>query len=111
MNWMINSPTIEFINTRTGRTSDDTPSRLCKLSLFKKFTDCFSLFGNLDSSVAKSISYKAYKESALRYQETKNVLYATLEKSGRGKWIRVANELDMFFLSDGDSVKSAGQSN
>ena len=99
MNWVIGESSVEFINTKTGRTSEEKISRLCKANIFIKFMDVFSLFGNLDRETTSKISYKAYKESATKYLQIKQTLFEYLEKSGRGKWVQKPEELDLFFIN------------
>jgi hypothetical protein len=100
MNWVIGESDVEFINTKTGKTSEEEDSRLCKANIFSKFMAAFNLFGNLEGGTTSTISYHAYKESASQYQQLKQVLLDYLENNGRGKWVQKPQELDLFFVKD-----------
>lgn len=100
MNWIISDPKVEFIGSKTGKTSDGELSRLCKRNLFKKFVDIFHLISNTKKFHIFSISYKKYKENCTKYQKLKKLFFDTLESNGCGKWIRKPKELDLFLLSD-----------
>lgn len=98
MNWVISEPTVEFIKTKTGKTFEDTVSRLSKLELFKRFLDIFGIFKSIELPKASFISYHAYKESSENYQRAKTIFFQALENNSRGQWIRKSKEPDLFCI-------------
>ena len=100
MNWVICDPEVEFVNTKTGKTLDDKPSRICKMSLFIKFVNIFSHFSNVKRSTVSIVSYETFKEKSQTYQQIKRALFEFLEKNGRGKWVRKPREINSFGLNE-----------
>ncbi|CAG2256189.1 ADARB [Mytilus edulis] len=100
VNWCLSNPTLEVINTTTGKTEQGGISRLCKQSLFNQFS---KLCGNIPSIVSKSESsepqlYSEAKGRVMDYQLAKEELYNTFQRAGYGVWVKKPLEQDMFPL-------------
>lgn len=101
MNWIVCEPTVEFIKTKTGQTSQDSVSRLSKLNLFKQFLNIYLvIFSDIKAAKAASTSYLIYKEMASSYQLAKNVFFHSLKTNSKGQWIRKSKESDSFLLEN-----------
>lgn len=99
MNWVVSDPIVEFINTKTGKTCDEKLSRLCKLSLFKRYLEVSTLMKKIDLSVVPHLVYRNCKELCQVYQQVKKLVFDDLENSARGKWIAKPKELNDFCVS------------
>ena len=91
-NWYYGQNTVEAVNSITGQTIIQTPSRLCKLAFFDKLQLVISLCSN-------SITVQTYhnaKMLAKEYQLTKQYFFKALKESLCGKWIGKPYEHDMF---------------
>ncbi|VDI49292.1 double stranded RNA-specific editase B [Mytilus galloprovincialis] len=100
VNWCLSNPTLEVINTTTGKTEQGGISRLCKQSLFNQFS---KLCGNIPSIVSKSECsepqlYSEAKGRVMDYQLAKEELYNTFQRAGFGVWVKKPLEQDMFPL-------------
>lgn len=96
MNWIICEPIVEFITTKTGKTTEDSMSRLSKLHLFKQFLAVFGNLKNIELCNDVAASYHDYKVKSENYQVAKNIFFQALEDNGRGQWIRKSKESDLF---------------
>lgn len=98
VNWCVVTPTLEVINTTTGKTEPGGPSRLCKQSLFNQFS---KLYGKISSAVQQTEApesqlYSEAKGSVMNYQLAKEELYNTFQRAGLGIWVKKPLEQDMF---------------
>lgn len=99
MNWVASEPIVEFINTKTGKTCDEKLSRLCKLSLFKRYLEVSTLMKKVDPLVVPHLVYRNCKEHCQLFQQVKKLVFDDLENSARGKWIAKPKELNEFCVS------------
>ncbi|CAC5410961.1 ADARB [Mytilus coruscus] len=100
VNWCLSSPTLEVINTTTGKTEQGGISRLCKQSLFNQFS---KLCGKIPSIISQPESsepqlYSEAKGRVMDYQLAKEELYNTFQRAGLGVWVKKPLEQDMFPL-------------
>lgn len=91
-NWYTMEPTMEAVNASTGKTVVSTPSRLCKLNFFDKFMQAVKV----KQVTVNSQTYYDAKASAKEYQQTKVLLFNSLEETTCGKWIGKPYEHDRF---------------
>ncbi|XP_065651504.1 double-stranded RNA-specific editase 1 isoform X2 [Hydra vulgaris] len=91
-NWYYGQNTVEAVNSITGQTVIQTPSRLCKLAFFDKLRLVISLSSN-------RFAFQTYHDAkmlAKEYQLTKEYFFKELSESLCGKWIGKPYEHDMF---------------
>lgn len=98
VNWCVVSPTLEVINTTTGKTEQGSISRLCKQSLFNQFSKLYGKISSLikQSDVSEPQLYSEAKGSVMDYQLAKEELYNTFQRAGLGIWVKKPLEQDMF---------------
>lgn len=68
----------------------NTPSRLCKRSLFLSY-----------SRIEQNIGHRTYRETkdmATEYSAAKGVFESVMDENGYGHWVRKPLEVDMFHL-------------
>ncbi len=101
MNWLAFDPVVEFIQTKTGKTTSDEPSRLCKRSLLEKFIQFLTEFCRLNNlPYFTAATYRKYKDEAFEYQQLKKTFLAKLEADGKGKWLKKPKDVDAFSLKE-----------
>ncbi|XP_066921097.1 double-stranded RNA-specific adenosine deaminase-like [Clytia hemisphaerica] len=100
INWSFYDTTPEVTDGRTGaqmsRTGGiPTPSRLCKYEMLNRFR---SLIGktNQHKHLSEDQSYRELKDSALEFQNTKQLMMETLRTMNYGPWVKKPREQDMF---------------
>lgn len=99
MNWVASEPVVEFINMKTGKTGSEQVSRLCKLSLFRRYLQISTLLKKMDAAVVPHLVYRSCKEHCQAYQQVKKMLFDDLENSCRGKWLVKPRELNDFCVA------------
>lgn len=100
VNWCIVNPSLEVINTTTGKTEQGGVSRLCKQSLFNQFSKLQGKISSVvkTSDVSDQQLYSEAKGSVMDYQLAKEELYNTFQRAGLGVWVKKPLEQDMFPL-------------
>ena len=83
---------IEAVNATTGQTVTLTPSRLCKLHFFDKFSEALKLSKNQKPPD----TYYAGKMLAKDYQHAKETFFGAICDTTGGRWIGKPYEHDMF---------------
>ncbi|XP_023329872.1 double-stranded RNA-specific editase B2 isoform X3 [Eurytemora carolleeae] len=93
----------EMLNGSTGQTVNGQPSRLCKLSLSKRFRQLLEeedvttrTFMNKD--IMNKLAYSKLKAMSLDYQAVKSYMVAKLKSAGAGNWVKKPVEQDLFFI-------------
>ncbi|XP_040566219.1 double-stranded RNA-specific editase 1 [Lepeophtheirus salmonis] len=96
VNWVMDQGQPEIVNGSTGKTINDSVSRLSKKMLFQKFLD---LNGRILKVPFRSpCRYSEVKQMASDYQEAKSVFNLALKDAGCGVWIDKPIEQDQFSL-------------
>jgi len=95
---------IEVVNTVQGKTEQGSPSRLCKLEMFRHFTELCCVLPPLKSSTLRVVAgtnlmYSDAKEMASGYMVAKRALVDAFEKAGLGRWVGKPIEQDQFELT------------
>uniref|UniRef100_A0A7N9ARQ9 Adenosine deaminase RNA specific B2 (inactive) n=1 Tax=Mastacembelus armatus TaxID=205130 RepID=A0A7N9ARQ9_9TELE len=94
VNWTLGDTELEVINTATGQRRDSgTPSRLCKHSLFTRWSRLYRKVSN------KYLMYCEAKMAACPYQTVKQQWFRSLQETGLGTWVKKPPEQDQFLLS------------
>lgn len=84
---------IEVLDQTTARTSNGSPSKVCKASLF----EAYCKLDGVDTSI---VNYAKAKEMSSEYQYEKRVFYGKVEAAGLGKWqTKPAELIDSFTLA------------
>nr|KAG5703760.1 hypothetical protein BaRGS_009558 [Batillaria attramentaria] len=103
VNWCIGDLALEVVNPMTGRTEQDTTSRLCKQALFKLYSEVAAqlphLVGPKDPSIPVPRVYGEVKAAFADYLAVKEELIKTFQKVGLGTWVRKPLEVDQFELA------------
>ena len=110
LNWTWGDCQTEIINSRTGKTDDSIPSRICKTSILRLF---LSIWDRLrgegiyphNKNIPKDLSsdrlrdsstYADMKDLSTDYQEAKTILKKHYETHLGGSWIKKPLEQDRF---------------
>uniref|UniRef100_A0A3Q3MB55 Adenosine deaminase RNA specific B2 (inactive) n=1 Tax=Mastacembelus armatus TaxID=205130 RepID=A0A3Q3MB55_9TELE len=92
VNWTLGDTELEVINTATGQRRDSgTPSRLCKHSLFTRWSRLYRK--------VRPLMYCEAKMAACPYQTVKQQWFRSLQETGLGTWVKKPPEQDQFLLS------------
>ncbi|XP_070174973.1 double-stranded RNA-specific editase 1-like isoform X2 [Littorina saxatilis] len=100
VNWCIGDLALEVVNPMTGRTEQDSTSRVSKQSLFQ-------LYSQAASHLAPTVSPPQYVDAKVvysEYQEAKEELFKTFRKTGLGNWVKKPTEMDQFELVETGAV-------
>lgn len=95
---------METVQTAKGKLEDgNTPSRLCKLELFRLFhkvaISCASWHkGKNVQLAAEELHYSRAKNLATTYFTAKQKLYSALKSSALGCWVQKPSEEDDFYV-------------
>lgn len=100
INWCCSDPRPEVTDGRTGacltRTENaPTPSRLCKLELYKRFREVISK-NERCAFLLKVDTYREAKEQASDYQTAKKCIIRKFRAQRFGIWVRKPAEQEMF---------------
>uniref|UniRef100_A0A7N8X276 Adenosine deaminase RNA specific B2 (inactive) n=1 Tax=Mastacembelus armatus TaxID=205130 RepID=A0A7N8X276_9TELE len=97
VNWTLGDTELEVINTATGQRRDSgTPSRLCKHSLFTRWS---RLYRKVRPVIHRMLMYCEAKMAACPYQTVKQQWFRSLQETGLGTWVKKPPEQDQFLLS------------
>lgn len=96
VNWVVESGQPEIVNGSTGKTINDTTSRLSKRSLFERFLKVSQQL--IKEPFSRPARYSEVKALAIDYQEAKGQVTVALVKSGCGHWVEKPVEQDQFSL-------------
>uniref|UniRef100_A0A7N9AY08 Adenosine deaminase RNA specific B2 (inactive) n=1 Tax=Mastacembelus armatus TaxID=205130 RepID=A0A7N9AY08_9TELE len=102
VNWTLGDTELEVINTATGQRRDSgTPSRLCKHSLFTRWSRLYRKVSHPSNpSLTKPLlMYCEAKMAACPYQTVKQQWFRSLQETGLGTWVKKPPEQDQFLLS------------
>ena len=97
VNWVVGQGQAEIVNGSTGKTINDSTSRLSKKSLFKRF---LKVSGDLMevAPFTSPVQYSEVKHHASDYQNAKAKLIDALVEAGCGRWIEKPVEQDQFSI-------------
>ena len=113
INWTWGDSSVEILNSRTGKTVVESPSRVCKNSLFDSFLKlwnplmkskrCNSQLGDTSEDlqsdrIQSAYTYQDVKKMAFDYQVAKEKFYQHYEKVVGSTWIKKPPEQDQFKL-------------
>ena len=97
LNWIVNDKSLEIINTETGLKFDNTPSRLCKASMFKLFsTTWYRMDPATRCGPIVPMVYKEAKQAVGSYHGSKKQLVDLFTAENQGVWIYKPSEVDSF---------------
>jgi len=96
VSWLVDSASMEVINTSTGKQYNGDASQLCKAAMFRMFADTWH---QLNSGQEFSSVYTDVKRMADDYQAAKITLYKAFREAGLGCWMERPMEQDNFLLS------------
>uniref|UniRef100_A0A7N8X0W4 Adenosine deaminase RNA specific B2 (inactive) n=1 Tax=Mastacembelus armatus TaxID=205130 RepID=A0A7N8X0W4_9TELE len=101
VNWTLGDTELEVINTATGQRRDSgTPSRLCKHSLFTRWSRLYRKSETLCNRQSdRQLMYCEAKMAACPYQTVKQQWFRSLQETGLGTWVKKPPEQDQFLLS------------
>lgn len=105
LSWLIvDGNEIEVVNTVQGKTEQGSPSQLCKLEMFRRFTELCCVLPSLKSSTLRVVAgtnlmYSDAKEMASGYTVAKRSLVEAFVKAGLGRWVGKPIEQDQFELT------------
>ena len=109
INWLIGDAGMEVVATMQGKTEQGAPSRVCKYEMFQQFATLHKegltriVFDGEDEkkpSLNAALVYGEEKEKAELYQQAKQQLFKTFDKSGLGIWMKKPMEQDLFQLDE-----------
>ena len=113
INWTWGDSSVEILNSRTGKTVVESPSRVCKNSLFDSFLKlwnplmkskrCNCQLGDTSEDlqsdrIQSAYTYQDVKKMAFDYQVAKEKFYQHYEKVVGSTWIKKPPEQDQFKL-------------
>ncbi|XP_040921183.1 double-stranded RNA-specific editase B2 [Toxotes jaculatrix] len=101
VNWTLGDAQLEVVNTATGRRRDSgTSSRLCKHTLFTRWSRLYRKMGIHGSGSAdRPLMYCEAKMAARLYQTVKQQWFRSLQETGLGTWVKKPPEQEQFLLS------------
>ena len=102
VNWCVGDLALEVVNPMTGRTEQDSTSRVSKQSLFQLYTQTASLLKPLadrDQPATPKL-YVDAKALFVEYLAAKEELFKTFHKTGLGNWVKKPAEVDQFEVTD-----------
>uniref|UniRef100_A0A665VKR8 Double-stranded RNA-specific editase B2-like n=1 Tax=Echeneis naucrates TaxID=173247 RepID=A0A665VKR8_ECHNA len=113
VNWTLGDTQLEVVNTATGRRWDlGTPSRLCKHTLFTRWSrlyrkvsanthreDKIRLGMHVSASMDRPFMYCEAKMAVRPYQTVKQQWFRSLQEMGLGTWVKKPPEQEQFLLS------------
>uniref|UniRef100_A0A665VLZ8 Double-stranded RNA-specific editase B2-like n=1 Tax=Echeneis naucrates TaxID=173247 RepID=A0A665VLZ8_ECHNA len=103
VNWTLGDTQLEVVNTATGRRWDlGTPSRLCKHTLFTRWSRLYrkvSLGMHVSASMDRPFMYCEAKMAVRPYQTVKQQWFRSLQEMGLGTWVKKPPEQEQFLLS------------
>lgn len=90
VNWNMADNSVEVTDGTRGMTTRNTPSRLCKRSLFLSYSRIEQNIGHM--------TYRETKDMATEYSAAKGVFESVMDENGYGHWVRKPLEVDLFHL-------------
>uniref|UniRef100_A0A665VK79 Double-stranded RNA-specific editase B2-like n=1 Tax=Echeneis naucrates TaxID=173247 RepID=A0A665VK79_ECHNA len=101
VNWTLGDTQLEVVNTATGRRWDlGTPSRLCKHTLFTRWSRLYRKLGmHVSASMDRPFMYCEAKMAVRPYQTVKQQWFRSLQEMGLGTWVKKPPEQEQFLLS------------
>ena len=106
VNWCVGDLALEVVNPMTGRTEQDSTSRVSKQSLFQlhsQLTRRLSSQAPPAPAPAPASPPKLYVEAKTQfaeYQTAKEELFKTFHRTGLGSWVKMPAEIDQFEADD-----------
>ena len=105
VNWCVGDLALEVVNPMTGRTEQDSTSRVSKQSLFQLYSLIASRLKPMADATpeqppATPRLYVDAKALFPEYQKAKEELFKTFQKTGLGNWVKKPAELDQFEVID-----------
>lgn len=97
VNWILDEGQPEIVNGSTGKTINDTTSRLSKRLLFEEYLSVSKLLKKMPA-LTMPARYSEVKQMATDYQSAKIQVSGALVTSGCGHWVEKPVEQDQFSI-------------